>query len=109
MAKRALRSTDPAGLRAVADPVGPGNDAAIRKAARRSDRFDVGWGNHGRHLGRDRWFSETYRELWCLRMNRDGSPAHPLYIRKDQQPEAWAAARGALSSGAKYPAADPGA
>ncbi len=86
----AWRATRPADLMAAADPVGPRNDAWLRKIARRCDRIIAGWGNHGRFLGR----SEQARALFgnrleVLRLNAGGEPAHPLYLPKHLRPVAW--------------------
>lgn len=78
------RATDPEEMKAVRDPVGPGNDRAILRAARESAIVVCAWGNHGAHLGR----SNAVRALLekggiaprCLRMNGSGEPAHPLYL-----------------------------
>ena len=48
----AYRATDPRVMRAQADPVGPGNDAAIAESALWADRIVCAWGTHGAHLGR---------------------------------------------------------
>ncbi|MFG0307510.1 MAG: DUF1643 domain-containing protein [Phycisphaerales bacterium JB040] len=82
----ALRSTDPAGLRAVDDPVGPANDASIRRAARRCERFVVGWGNHGDLLGRADAVRDLLRDVVepvCWEVTKAGHPKHPLYLRSD--------------------------
>src|SRR5580698_72996 len=42
----AFRSTKPAGLLGVADPVGPDNDGYIRAEARVADRIVLAWGSH---------------------------------------------------------------
>ena len=42
----AICATDPAGLRRVADPIGPENDAAILEAARGAGLVLCGWGHH---------------------------------------------------------------
>lgn len=81
----AWRSTDPAGMKAAADPVGPANDAAILAAVRAADGLAVaGWGVHGEHRGRS---GEVLAMLagegvdpLALRVTKAGHPGHPLYV-----------------------------
>lgn len=85
----AFRSTDPAGLRTIDDPVGPGNDRAIRAAARRADALVVAWGTHGALLGRGAQVRKALAEtagaptIACVGVTGSGHPRHPLYIRAD--------------------------
>jgi hypothetical protein len=78
------RSTDPAALRVVKDPVGRGNDRAILKAATESKIVVCAWGNHGEHLGRGAAVLKMLRAqnlpVHCLKLNAAGHPAHPLYL-----------------------------
>jgi hypothetical protein len=80
------RSTDPKALRQVKDPVGPGNDAAILRAARESGLVVCAWGNHGEHQGRGVKVLDDLRaagvKLHALKTTGAGHPAHPLYLRK---------------------------
>ncbi|MSQ49275.1 MAG: DUF1643 domain-containing protein [Betaproteobacteria bacterium] len=80
----AWRATDPAQMRAVQDPVGPGNDAAIVRAAKRAAIVVCAWGNHGAFLGRSTEVLEKLKAngvaLHALRVNAGGEPAHPLYL-----------------------------
>ena len=84
----ALRSTDPAGLRAHPAPVGPGNDRAIRRAVERANLIVVGWGTHasladrGAQLSRaiTRWSNAP---VTCWGRTQGGHPRHPLYLAKD--------------------------
>lgn len=89
----AFRATDPQVMRAVADPVGPGNDAAIVEGCIWADRIICGWGNHGAHLGRgaqvEAVLRGTGRPLWHLGLTQSGAPKHPLYIGYGQQPAQW--------------------
>ena len=83
--------------RARADPVGPGNDAAIREslewAAGAGDRIICAWGAHGKHLERgaavERLLRQSGRQLHNLGLTKAGAPKHPLYIGYDRQPELW--------------------
>ncbi len=90
----AFRATDPRVMRAVADPVGPGNDAAILESAGWADRIVCAWGAHGAHLDRGpavaRLLRATGRPLFHLGLSKAGHPRHPLYIGYDRQPEPWA-------------------
>ncbi len=88
----ALRSTDPAGLRLVGDPIGTGNDAAIIRHAKRADLLVAGWGTHARLCGRHARVVELLREVcepMCLGVTKHGFPKHPLYLRADLEPVAY--------------------
>jgi hypothetical protein len=80
----AFRNTSPEQMKAAADPVGPGNDAAIVRAARRSALVVCAWGNHGLFLGRSSRVKTLLEkkkiQLHALRVNAGGEPAHPLYL-----------------------------
>ena len=87
------RSTDPAQLRLVKDPVGRGNNAAIVKAAQEAELVVCAWGNHALHLERAHRVVQMLREheiaLHFLRMNDCGQPAHPLYLSGKLKPRLW--------------------
>ena len=89
----AYRATDPQVMRAQADPVGPGNDAAIAESALWADRIVCAWGTHGAHLGRgpavEALLRATQRRLYHLGLSKAGHPKHPLYIGYSQQPQPW--------------------
>lgn len=89
----AVRSTDPRGLRQVADPVGPGNDAAIVAAARAADLVVVAWGVHATYLDREtevrRLLADAGVVPHVLRLTKGGHPGHPLYVAGDTRPTPW--------------------
>lgn len=87
----AWRATDPAAMRAAADPVGPANDAWIRAEADKADVVVCAWGKHGAHAGRGATVREmlAWRHLHVLAKNKDGSPKHPLYVKSDTRPGLW--------------------
>ncbi|WP_444453911.1 DUF1643 domain-containing protein [Rhodobacter capsulatus] len=94
----AYRATDPRAMRAVADPVGPENDAAIREslgwAGGPADRIVCAWGTHGAHLDRGaavaRLLRDSGRDLHHLGLTAAGAPKHPLYIGYAQPLQLWA-------------------
>jgi len=89
----AWRSTDPRGLRAASDPVGPGNDAVLLDAALRAGMVLCGWGLHGAMLGRAAQVRALLHgaglPLWHLGLTRAGAPRHPLYVGYAQVPVRW--------------------
>ena len=87
------RSTDPAALKTVDDPIGRGNDAAIVKAAKGAKLVVCAWGNHGLHAERAEGVKARLKQqriaLHVLRMNGAGQPAHPLYLPSSLKPTPW--------------------
>jgi len=80
----ALRATDPRLLKTVADPIGPLNDDAIRRASRRSEIVVTAWGALG---ARSRRASDvaamlSLKATYCLGRTTSGAPRHPLYLPK---------------------------
>lgn len=90
----ALRATRPAMLLDVEDPVGSGNDEAIRLWASQAARVIVAWGLPPKPL---RWRSAALRDLlreagvkpMALKVTASGEPGHPLYIAGDTLPVPW--------------------
>lgn len=52
-----------------------------------------GWGSaHGSFMGRGTRVAEMLKmvsELYALKVCKDGSPSHPLYIGYSKEPEIW--------------------
>jgi hypothetical protein len=89
----AFRNTNPNQLKAAKDPVGPGNDEAIVRAARESAIVLCAWGNHGAFLERSSRVTALLKKnqisLHALRVNGNGEPAHPLYLPGKLRPLSW--------------------
>lgn len=89
----AFRATLPQDLKRAADPVGPGNDAALADMAGRAATILCAWGLHGRHKGRDRLVAQALRGaghvLHHLALSKDGVPKHPLYLPYSLTPQVW--------------------
>jgi len=89
-----FRDTNPLGLKKTPDPVGPGNDAAIVRAAKESEIVVCAWGNHGAFLERSSrvkdLLDKNHIQLHSLRVNANGEPAHPLYLPGSLRPRPWA-------------------
>lgn len=98
----ALRATDPAELRTVEDPVGPGNDEAIRGALGRAAFVVAAWGTKGAYADRNKAVVRLLLHksasgprgleavgLHCLSVTADGHPEHPLYVPGATSPVAY--------------------
>ena len=89
----AFRNTNPNQMKAAADSVGPGNDAAIVRAAREAVIVVCAWGNHGSFLDRSSrvtaLLKKNHIKLHALRVNAGGEPAHPLYLPGNLRPMPW--------------------
>lgn len=77
-----LRSTDPRVLRHHPAPIGGGNTIAHikRRLAECTGPHIACWGGGGMILGRGEQVAGDIPSLMCLRINDDGTPAHPLYL-----------------------------
>jgi len=87
----AFRATDPKELKKASDPVGPENAQYITRAALESKIFVCAWGNHGAFNSQASLILKKLKgykiPAFCLGVNRNGSPRHPLYISRDQKLE----------------------
>jgi hypothetical protein len=88
----AWRSSDPDVLYQVPNPIGPENDRYILEAVQRAQLVVLGWGKHGALHNRGKQVAELLKGkvmLYCLGVNGDNSPRHPLYIPEDRRPQLW--------------------
>lgn len=93
----ALRSTDPRELYNHPAPIGPENNNSLAHYARSAAHIVACWGAHGKLHGRDAAVIDLLGRdrLHALRFNKDGSPAHPLYLPAALKPIPFLRARGA--------------
>jgi hypothetical protein len=70
------------------DPVGPNNDNSILAAMANSACTICGWGTHGKLLDRHDTVKELIKHyiVYALRVNKNGIPSHPLYLKYDLAP-----------------------
>lgn len=91
----ALRSTDPRGLWAADDPVGPANDRTIADEAFAAVTDDApiiaAWGANARpeRVAQVLAIPHLAPRLHCLGVTKAGAPRHPLYLRGDAQLVPW--------------------
>jgi hypothetical protein len=66
-------------MMAADDCTGEDNDYWLARVATDASIRIACWGVGGKHLNRDRAVSLLLPELHCLKLNKDGTPLHPLY------------------------------
>ena len=81
----AYRTTLPSNLKKVKYPVGSDNDKYIMKLSKKADITVAAWGNNGNLYRRNKQVLSLVPNLMCLKVNKSGQPAHPLYLNKDLQ------------------------
>jgi hypothetical protein len=81
---------DQAVMRAQRDPIGDDADYWLATIAAGAGMSLACWGNGGSHLNRDKavvaLFKAMGKDLYCLKLNKDGSPFHPLFAPANLQP-----------------------
>lgn len=79
------RATKPLDLFQATDPIGPGNDRALKRAAREAKSIVCAWGANA-PLNRVAYVRALLdrHQLFCLGTTALGAPRHPLYLRRDQ-------------------------
>ena len=78
----AYRTTLPSNLKKVKYPVGSENDKYIVTLSKKADITVAAWGNNGDFYSRDKEVLSLVPSLMCLKINKSGQPAHPLYLKK---------------------------
>jgi hypothetical protein len=75
----AFRATEPSDMKASNYPIGSENNKWLKKLAKEAALVVAAWGNDGSYLGRSKQVLEIIPNLSCLKLNKSGEPAHPLY------------------------------
>ncbi len=70
---------DPHVMKAAEDPVGPENDLWLKALSENAAVVVAAWGDDGSYLERSKQVVNMFPELQCLKINKSGEPAHPLY------------------------------
>lgn len=82
----AFRATLPKDMKAQQDPIGPDNDKILKERAASAGIVIAAWGKDGKYLNRDEEVIKNLPIIYCLKQNKDKTPAHPLYLKKDLMP-----------------------
>lgn len=82
----AFRATEPSNMKKAKNPVGDENDKWLKQLVAESGLIIAAWGNDGSFLNRSAQVRKYLPELHCLKLNKSGEPAHPLYQRANLNP-----------------------
>lgn len=82
----AFRATVPLDMMNAADPVGSENDKWLTDLAKAAGIIVAAWGNDGAYLDRSAAVKAMFSNLHCIKLNKSGEPAHPLYLKGDLEP-----------------------
>ena len=83
----AFRATQPTDMFKAINPIGSQNDKYINDYAKRVDKVICAWGNDGNYKNRSSDITKQLDNLFYLKMNKTGEPAHPLYLKSDLIPQ----------------------
>lgn len=84
----AFRATDPRKMISAVDPIGPENDLWLFKCACQGAGIVVAaWGKRGVYRKRAAEVLHFIPGVHYLRLNKDGSPEHPLYVPASTVPQ----------------------
>jgi hypothetical protein len=86
----AFRATEPNDMKNAKNPIGPDNDKWLKKLVGESSLIVAAWGNDGSFLNRSTQVRKFLPPLHCLKCNKSGEPAHPLYQKANLSPIALA-------------------
>ena len=82
----AYRATEPSAMKAATDPIGSANNDWLVGLSNEAGLVVAAWGNDGSYLGRSEQVKQLLSNLHCLKLNKSGEPAHPLYQKADMKP-----------------------
>ena len=82
----AYRATEPSEMKNAIEPVGEENTEHIKKVISNVDKVICAWGNDGAFLNQNKMILSLIETPYCLKVNKTGEPAHPLYLKKTLEP-----------------------
>ena len=83
----AYRSSSTKKMMIFRNPIGVENDKWIKNLSQKSNIIIAAWGNDGIHLNRSKTIENKIPNLKCIKKNKSGQPAHPLYLKSNLKPK----------------------
>ena len=82
----AFRATQPEDMFKSENPIGKENNEYIKKYSKICDKVICAWGNDGNYKNRSKEVLEMLDNIYYIKLNKTGEPAHPLYLKSDLIP-----------------------
>ena len=82
----AFRATKPKDMKAVVYPIGTDNDKYLVELSKNAGIIIAAWGTNGDYRQRDEQVVKKLPKLHCLKLTKEGFPAHPLWLPKGLKP-----------------------
>jgi hypothetical protein len=85
----AYRATQPRDMKMAEDPIGSDNDKTLLVLSQTASLTVAAWSKDGKFKSRAQEVKAMIPNLYILKLNNDGSPSHPLYLKKSLTPQSW--------------------
>lgn len=85
----AYRTESPAKLKAEGFPIGPQNDWYIKNITDRCSTVVAAWGGNAQPERADHVRRIVDKPMHFLKINADGTPQHPLYVKRSTALQEW--------------------
>jgi hypothetical protein len=83
----AIVSTNPSVIYSAEDPIGKENDKMLAEYSSKVDKVVCAWGNNGSYQGRSKEVLDALKNKFYIKLNANGEPAHPLFLKGDLKPQ----------------------
>jgi hypothetical protein len=83
----AFRATQPSEMFKASEPIGEKNDTYIKTYSKKVNKVICAWGNDGKYQNRSNLIKNSVDNLYYLKLNQTGEPAHPLYLKAKLTPK----------------------
>lgn len=84
-----FRATDPKEMMNATEPIGIDNDNYLKSVFQKVEKVVCCWGELGTYKDRGNEVLKLINNPYYLKMNKNGQPAHPLYLRGDLLPKPY--------------------